>query len=173
MLRSHPILGLAIGALVVVADQITKWLSITSFETDPITVVPGLLWFVHTENPGAAFSFFQDGGSVLAVVAMVAAVVVTVALFSPRPRWEAIAFGLVLGGAVGNLIDRLTRGEGLLDGAVVDWIQVPDFPVFNLADSAITVAVVFLLVMTFRTGRSEQHRRREAADESLVDGPQP
>ncbi|MXX45221.1 MAG: signal peptidase II, partial [Acidimicrobiia bacterium] len=72
------------------------------------------------------------------------------ALRTPRPGLEVIGLGLVMGGAVGNLVDRATRGEGLLDGKVVDWIQVPNFPVFNLADTALTVGVGLVLLSALR-----------------------
>ncbi len=154
-LRERPLLGLGVAAAVVIADQVTKWISVTRFAEDPVTVVPGWLWFTFTENPGAAFSFFQGAGPVLGVVAAVAAVVIILALRYPRPRWEAVAFGLILGGALGNLTDRILRGDGLLDGHVVDWIRVPDFPVFNVADSAVTVAVVLLLVLAWKQPAGE------------------
>ena len=72
------------------------------------------------------------------------------ALLRPRPGSEVVGLGLVMGGAVGNLVDRATRGEGLLDGKVVDWIQVPNFPVFNMADTALTVGVGLVLLSAFR-----------------------
>ncbi len=87
---------------------------------------------------------------------MVAIGIVVYALTDERPPLETIAFGLVLGGAAGNLIDRVTRGDGLTDGGVVDWIQVPNFPVFNVADSSITIAVVMLLFMAWRTDRKSR-----------------
>ena len=64
-------------------------------------------------------------------------------------RVEAVALGMVLGGAIGNLVDRVFRGDGLLDGAVVDFIDFSFFPTFNVADAAINIGVALLLIATF------------------------
>ena len=85
-----------------------------------------------------------------------AIVIVLNALREERPLIETIAFGLIGGGAAGNLVDRLARGDGLTDGGVIDWIQFPNFPVFNVADSSITVAVVLLLAQAWRTERRQR-----------------
>lgn len=144
--------GLAVGtaAVVVAADQITKRWASDSFEEERLEVVPDLLWFTFVENPGSAFSMFQDAGVWLGLAAAGAVGVVGWALRTPRPGLEVMGLGLVMGGAVGNLVDRATRGEGLLDGKVVDWIQVPNFPVFNLADTALTIGVGLVLLSALR-----------------------
>ncbi len=149
-------IGLSVSAVVVVVDLLTKRYAATTFKTDPVEVIPGVLDFVYTENFGASFSLFQDLGWFLSLAAVVAAAVVIHALRQDRPLGEVIAFGLIGGGAVGNLIDRLARGEGLTDGGVIDWIRLPNFPVFNIADSSITVAVVILIVLAWRTERAEK-----------------
>ena len=142
-------LGVALG--VVVADQLTKLWSESSLVGERIEVIPRVLWVTFVENTGASFSLFQGGGSIIGLVAIGAVVFVLVTLRSPRPLGEVIGLGLVLGGAVGNLIDRIRRGDGFLDGPVVDWIQIPfDFPVFNLADTALTFGVIVLLVSAWR-----------------------
>jgi signal peptidase II len=144
--------GLAVGAAaaVVAVDQVSKRWAESSFESGRMEVVPDLLWFTYVENPGSAFSMFQNSGVWLGVAAAGAVGVIGWALRTPRPGSEVIGLGLVMGGAVGNLVDRATRGEGLLDGKVVDWIQVPDFPVFNMADTALTVGVGLVLLSAFR-----------------------
>lgn len=76
---------------------------------------------------------------------MVACGFIAYALTKARPRAEVIAFGMVIGGALGNLTDRIIRGDGFLDGRVIDWIQLPYWPTFNIADSAVSIAVVVLL----------------------------
>lgn len=154
-------LGLAVGAVVVGLDQITKRIAETSFSSSPITVIPDWLWFTFHENPGSAFSLFQNAGPFLGGVAFLAALVVVVTLRGPRPISEAVAFGLILGGALGNLTDRVVRGENFLDGRVIDWIQVPNFPVFNIADSSITVAVAVLLVTAWR------HPKKDILEDSV------
>ncbi len=145
-------LGLAAGAVaaVVTADQISKRWAEDSFDTERLEVVPDLLWFTYVENPGSAFSMFQNAGVWLGVAAAGAVGVIGWALRTPRPGVEVVGLGLVMGGAVGNLVDRATRGEGLLDGKVVDWIQVPNFPVFNVADTALTVGVGLVLLSALR-----------------------
>lgn len=138
------------AAAVVAVDQITKRWAEESFDFERLEVVPDMLWFTYIENPGSAFSMFQNAGVWLGVAAAGAVGVIGWALRTPRPRSEVIGLGLVMGGAVGNLVDRATRGEGLLDGKVVDWIQVPNFPVFNMADTALTVGVGLMLLSAFR-----------------------
>lgn len=144
--------GLAVGtaATVVAVDQISKRWAESSFEAERMEVVPDLLWFTYVENPGSAFSMFQDSGVWLGLAAAGAVGVIGWALRTPRPGSEVIGLGLVMGGALGNLVDRATRGEGLLDGKVVDWIQVPNFPVFNMADTALTVGVGLVLLSALR-----------------------
>lgn len=150
------VLAASIGAAVVAIDWVTKRHAARNYRSDPQPVIPGVLTFTFTENPGSAFSLFQGAGPLLGVAAIVAVVVVALALRRPRPVLEVIAFGLIMGGAVGNLVDRVRRGPGLLDGRVIDWIQLPRFPVFNLADSAITVAVALLLISSWRLSRSSE-----------------
>lgn len=138
------------AAFVVAADLLTKRWAAVAFQEDELEVVPGVLWFTFTENTGAAFSLFQGAGPLLGIAALVAVAIVAGALRHERPLLEVVGLGLVLGGAVGNLVDRVARGPGLLDGPVIDWIRLPNFPVFNLADSGITVGVALLLLASWR-----------------------
>ena len=156
MNRRGLILGLSISAVVIVIDLITKRHAAANFVTDPVEVIPGVLDFVYHENFGSAFSLFQNAGLFLSIAAIVAFVIVVGALRLERPLGEVIAFGMIGGGAIGNLIDRLARGDGLTDGGVIDWIRLPNWPVFNIADSAITLAVVALLVMTWTSERAAE-----------------
>jgi signal peptidase II len=77
--------------------------------------------------------------------------VVLGALSGDRGRLETVALGLVLGGALGNLIDRFARGPGVIDGPVIDWIELWIIPTFNIADASVTVAVALLLINAWRT----------------------
>ncbi len=120
--------------------------------TNRKSVIPGILTFRFTENPGAAFSMFQNAGPFLGMAAVVAVGFIGASLAKPRPIYEVVAFGMIIGGALGNLIDRLARGEGFLDGHVIDWVQLPNFPTFNVADSSISVAVAVLLIGSWRSG---------------------
>ncbi|MFO7298934.1 MAG: signal peptidase II [Actinomycetes bacterium] len=144
-------LPLLVAAAVVAADQATKQMARALWEGKRVWVIDGFFGFTFVENPGAAFSMFGEGGPVFGVVAILVAVFVVWYLArEDRPLAERIGFGLVLGGALGNLIDRLARGDGLLDGKVIDWVNLWWIPTFNLADAALTVAVILLLVHSWR-----------------------
>ena len=159
-----------IAALVVAADIVTKVLAVARLEDQPpVELFGGLVYLVLVRNPGAAFSLATGYTWVLSLVAV--AVVVVIVRISRRLRstgW-AVALGLVLGGALGNLTDRVFRAPGPLRGHVVDVVSLlaPDghvWPVFNLADSSICCGGV-LLVLLALTGRELDGTRaeREAA----------
>lgn len=146
--------GLSVGTAVVVADLFTKRFAAAHFRTDPVEVIPGVVSFVYTENFGSAFSLIENAGTFLSVAAATAVAVVIGALLRERPITEVVAFGLIGGGAAGNLVDRIARGSGLTDGGVIDWIQFPSFPVFNVADISINVGVGLLLLFAWRSERA-------------------
>lgn len=150
--RSHIVLAYTIAGVIVAADVLTKRWAASSFRDGPQTVIPGILTFRFTENPGAAFSMFQNAGPFLGVAAVIAVGFIGASLARPRPTHEVVAFGMIIGGALGNLIDRIARGEGFLDGKVIDWVQLPNFPTFNVADSSVSVAVAVLLIGSWRSG---------------------
>ena len=150
MIRRY-LLGVGIAAGVVTLDLWTKRYASLHFEGDPIDIIPGFFDFTFVENSGGAFGTFRDGGAVLAVAAIVVTGIVLYALSTARPSLEMVALGLVLGGAVGNLVDRFARGEGLIDGAVIDWVNLWIIPTFNIADASVTVAVGLLLIQAWRT----------------------
>ncbi len=135
-----------------VADQATKVWARTALETRDLTVIPGVLELRLTENSGAAFGLFPGRGTLLGLAAVVAVAVIIAAAASARNRYETVALGLILilGGALGNLTDRVWKGTGFLDGLVTDWIDFPNFPTFNLADSAITIGAALLLLGAVR-----------------------
>jgi signal peptidase II len=144
-------LGGGLAALVVSLDALTKrWAAIELVDGD-IVLIPGFLVLTFTENPGAAFSMFENAGPVLGITALVVSTVVLWSLRLERPVLETIAFGLIIGGAVGNLIDRIFRGPGFLDGKVIDWIDLWWIPTFNVADMSITIAVGLLLIHAWQT----------------------
>jgi len=129
-----------IAALVVAADQGTKALVRSGLERgDRDAVFPGIE-LVNVRNSGVAFGLFEDGGVLLVVIAAVA-VVALLAFFATHARRPLVWLptGLLLGGAAGNLIDRAR------EGAVTDFIDIPLWPAFNLADTSITVGVLALL----------------------------
>jgi len=145
------LIGLGIGAAVVVADLVTKRHAAINFDGNPVEVIPGFFGFTYLENPGGAFGMFQSGGVIIGIAAVIVTIVVLVALASARPMTETVALGLVVGGAFGNLIDRFARGPGIIDGPVIDWIELWLIPTFNLADASVTVAVALLVIHTWRT----------------------
>ena len=130
-------LALALATTIVLADQLSKWLIRAEADRLPVKLVAGLHLDL-TFNSGISFSRFAGHGSVVVVmVAAVAAGVAVALVFSP-PRYRP-ALGVILGGAIGNLIDRLR-----FDGAVVDFIGFYGWPSFNVADAAIVVGTIFL-----------------------------
>jgi signal peptidase II len=156
--RSRVLLLGGIAALVLVADVLTKVAAVARLEGHPpVELLGGAVYLVLVRNPGAAFSLATGYTWVLSLVAV--AVVVVIARIARRLRstgW-AVALGLVLGGALGNLGDRIFRAPGPLQGHVVDVVSLfaPDgsvWPVFNLADSCIVSGGV-LLVLLALTGR--------------------
>lgn len=146
------------------ADQVSKVLVVEHLH-HVVHVIDGVLRLRLTRNPGAAFSVGQ--GATLLFTAIALAVVIALVRVAPRlySRAWAIDFGLLLGGALGNLADRLARSPGIGRGHVVDWIELPHWPVFNLADSAITIggvlAVLLVLLGTDIEGRSDGRRHTQ------------
>lgn len=141
----------AIAAAVVIADLLTKRYAALHFDGSPVEIIPGFFGFTFTENPGAAFSLFQNAGAIMGVAAIVVTGIVLWTLRTDRPSLEVIALGLVIGGAFGNLADRIFRGDGFLDGSVIDWINLWFIPTFNIADASVTAAVILLLIQAWRT----------------------
>ena len=139
MARSRQGFGLAlvVAALVVAADQASKWLVRAAADDLPLRLAGGLRIDL-TYNSGISFSRFAGAGPIVVVLVAVVAAGVSVALVLSPPRYR-LALGIILGGAVGNLIDRLR-----FDGAVVDFVGFYSWPSFNLADAAIVVGTVLL-----------------------------
>ena len=151
-LRLHRLLTLAaIAGGVVALDLGTKNWASRTFVGRTVEIIPPVLSFTYTENSGAAFSFFQDAGTFLALAALFALAVIVASLWGPRPLAEVVGLSLIAGGAAGNLIDRLARGDAAFDGPVIDWIAFPNFPVFNLADTSITFGVIAILWAAWRS----------------------
>lgn len=149
------------------ADQITKIWAVAALSDRSINLIGETLRFRLTRNPGAAFSSFTGGGAVLAVIAVVVAVVIAVLLPRVESRADRMALSLLMGGALGNFADRVFRGDGFLDGAVVDFIDLSFWPTFNVADSAISIGVVVMLVSAFFATSSEHSSADAAAEERL------
>lgn len=154
-------MGIFFGAAsaVFVCDVVSKIIVVATLsDRPPVRLLGGLLTLEETRNAGAAFSIGTGATALFAVVAIgVIVVIVRTArrLYSAAWAW---VFGLLLGGATGNLIDRLVRSPGIFRGEVVDWIRLPHFAVFNIADAAITVGGVLAAWLAL-TGRHFDGRR--------------
>jgi signal peptidase II len=150
--RSKLSLLIAVAAGAFGLDALSKALVVANLTPgQPVHVIGDILEFDLLRNSGAAFSFGTGYTVVFTLLAIV--VIGVVARFAPRLRSTgyAIAFGLLLAGASGNLADRIFRAPGLFRGDVVDWIEVTRYyPVFNLADSSICIAAVLFVVMSLR-----------------------
>lgn len=146
---------LGVAAVVVAADVVTKHVAATVWADEPVTMLGGWVRLTESRNPGAAFGMATSATPLLAVIA--AAVVIGLVAFSGRytSRWQAAITGLLLGGAAGNLIDRVFRAPGVMRGHVVDWIDIGAWPNFNLADSSLVVGCVLLFLASLRPGTSE------------------
>jgi len=151
--RRYVLVG-GVAAGVLVADQLTKLWAVDRLSRGPINVV-GSVRLALTRNSGGAFGL---GGGVVPVVvlAFIALVVVLFVVGRSVDRAAmAVALGLVLGGAVGNLTDRLFRSPGFGRGSVVDFVDLRWWPVFNVADAAITCGCVLLVVLSFGRPKGE------------------
>ena len=160
---------LGLGGIVVALDQWTKWLVRTNIPFQQAWLPDFLVWLmpyariVHWSNSGAAFGSFQSGNSVFTILAII--VIGAILYYYPRvdaSDWALrLAMGLQLGGAAGNLIDRL------MAGTVTDFISIGNFAVFNVADSAISVGVVVLVLGVWIKEKNDQKKTPGAeADKS-------
>lgn len=147
---------LTIGAVVFVVDVLTKIIVVANLsERPPVRLLGGLIYLTEARNTGAAFGLAQGLTVILTAVAVVVVVVILRTATKLRSPGWAWALGLVLGGALGNLADRVFRAPGIFRGAVVDYISVLDpagqvWPIFNLADSAIVCGGLLGVVLALR-----------------------
>lgn len=125
----------------------------------PVRLPGGVATFVVSRNSGAAFSFAEGGTVVFTAIAAVVIVVIVRSMSRLRSTGWAVTLGLLLGGATGNLVDRLLRAPGVGRGAVVDFISVPHFASFNVADSAITVGAGLAVLLSLRGVELDGRRR--------------
>lgn len=143
-----------LAAVVLAADQLTKWWAESALTEggDPVPLLGDLLSLRLIYNPGAALSILSGTGMtwILTIVVVVVVVVIVRAIGRIGSRGWAVALGLLLGGALGNLGDRLFRDPGFAHGEVVDFIDYAGFFVGNLADIAIVVAAGLVVILTFR-----------------------
>ena len=131
-------------------DFATKVWALTSLSSEPRKIFGSFLQFTLVHNSGAAFNF--AAGFAIAFSLLALAVVIAVIYFAPKitSRGWQISIGLLLGGVLGNLTDRIFREPAFFSGHVIDWIQIPHWPVFNIADSAICIAAVISFALSLR-----------------------
>ena len=154
--RSPALVSVAVAALVVLADQLSKTWAVRRLSGGRTVDVVGSLRFNLTFNSGMAFSQGRGVGPFIGVVALVVIVVLLVSLRRTGSMLSAVGIGLVIGGAIGNVSDRLFRaGDGFLGGAVVDFIDLQWWPVFNVADMAVTTGGVILVLGSLLAGPRE------------------
>jgi signal peptidase II len=123
----------------------------------PVEIIPGVFSLRFTTNPGGAFGLFGGLTWLFVTTSLVVTAVVIVASVNLPGRTSAVGLGLVLGGAVGNLTDRVIRGPGF-SGEVVDFLDLQLWPVFNVADSAIVIGAAVLLLSSLRLERRRPAR---------------
>ena len=136
------------AAVILVIDQLTKVWAVARLENQPpIEVLGEFLQLTFVRNPGAAFSL---GSGSTWIVSLLALVIVGVLLLRARNLasvWWAVAMGGMIGGALGNLIDRVFRAPGVFRGHVVDFLALPNWPVFNVADMAVVGSAILMVVL--------------------------
>lgn len=162
---------LLVWAVVYALDQLTKVLAVANLEPGVVRPFVGeVLQFHLIRNPGAAFSFATGATWIFTVLAAVVVVVVVRMSRKLRSLPWALAFGFLLAGATGNLTDRLLRAPGFARGHVVDFLQLPHWPIFNVADASICVAAVFIAVLAVRgVGLDGSRQTRETSTTSGAD----
>jgi signal peptidase II len=160
------VLLLAVAVFVIAADVISKAIVVARMpDHAPIRLLGGALTITLTRNGGAAFSIGTSMTIVFTAIALGVIVYILRVARNLRSIGWAITLGLLLGGATGNLLDRIFRAPGLFQGHVVDWIELPHWPVFNLADSAIVCAGALVVLLALRGIRLDGTR---AAQESTA-----
>lgn len=138
-----------VAAVLIALDQWTKWWVVRNIPLNTSWLPESLEWlapyarFFHIQNSGVSFGMFQDGNTILILVILLVVAGILYYAFTMQSEniWMWVAAGLYLGGAVGNLIDRLTIGK------VTDFVSIGNFYIFNIADASINISVVMLLIL--------------------------
>jgi signal peptidase II len=149
---TRPILATSIVAGVVLLDLLTKVWAVHALSDGPIDLVGDDIAFQLARNTGGAFSLFQGFTPLLAVVAGLVAYFLVRTVRRTHDTLLVVALSLVLGGALGNLLDRVFRSPGFLRGAVIDFVHIGSFPTFNVADASITIGAGLVIVWALRGG---------------------
>lgn len=155
----------ALAGAAYLLDRVTKLWAERTLQEHPIDVVPGVLTLRFTTNSGGAFSLGQSAPWFFVTATVVVTGLIVLTAFRHTGRLTAAALGLVLGGAMGNLTDRIARGPRF-SGRVVDFIDLHVWPVFNVADTAIVIGALLLAWTSFHDGRRAPALSERADDAS-------
>ena len=140
-----------VAALIWGLDLSTKIWAVNNLSArNPVEIFGSFFQLTLIRNPGAAFSFATGATVVFTAIAVAAVIVIVYYSSKITSMGWASTLGLLLGGVLGNLTDRLFRSPGFFKGEVIDWLEITNWPVFNLADSAIVVAAFLAIVLTIR-----------------------
>ncbi|MDV6275494.1 signal peptidase II [Rhodococcus erythropolis] len=163
---------IAIAAVILLSDILTKVWAVAAVKPgQPIEIIGDVVTFTMVRNPGAAFSMATSMTWILTLVAIGVVIGVIKIGRTLRSPWWALGLGLVLGGALGNLVDRFFRSPGIMRGHVVDFVSVGWWPVFNIADSAIVCGAILLVVLTlFGFEPNGERLRDHKADDKKLTG---
>jgi signal peptidase II len=144
-------LFITVATLIFAIDLVTKnWATSYLQFREPVRLVGDFLKLTYGTNPGAGFSFATDATFLLSSLKLCVAGFIIYYMRKVVNKGWALGLAMLLGGVIGNLWDRITRPPGIWRGEVVDWIQLPNWPIFNLADSAIVSSGVLLTILTMR-----------------------
>jgi signal peptidase II len=140
-----------VAALIWGLDLSTKIWAVNNLSArNPVEIFGSFFQLTLIRNPGAAFSFATGATVVFTAIAVAAVIVIVYYSSKITSMGWASTLGLLLGGVLGNLTDRLFRSPGFFKGEVIDWLEITNWPVFNLADSAIVVAAFLAILLTIR-----------------------
>lgn len=137
--------GVGVATAVVVLDQLTKTWAVNALDDGRIVHVVSTLRLNLTYNSGMAFSRGQGLGPVIGVLALVIVVGLTLSLRKSSDWRRLLATGLIIGGAMGNILDRIFRGSGNFHGSVIDFIDLQWWPIFNFADVGVCIGAALLI----------------------------
>ena len=141
----------ASATIVFALDLVTKNWAVSSLQfREPIRVLGDFLKITYSTNKGAAFNIAENSTIVLSIVKLIVAAYLIYYIRKVSSVWWSLALGLLLGGVLGNLWDRITRAPGRWAGEVIDWIQLPHWPIFNIADSSIVISALLITILAMR-----------------------
>lgn len=161
--------SLVVAVVVVLIDQLTKnWALNHLADGREIHVIWTLQWNL-AYNTGMAFSRGTGLGPVIALLAMVVVIVLVVSTAHVESRLARFGAGLLIGGAIGNLLDRVFRGDRTLHGAVIDFIDVQWWPIFNVADIGVTVGAVLFAIASLRASSPSVPKPDESIEPNVAD----